>query len=439
MLSGGKSVEALFEVFNLTNSDNNIVSQISGGLLFDFSGTIRSGTGDPRQAQIGVRFRFSSGDFGGDWGMRSSLLRRSVLAAALAAVVSAAPQAADRKLEIEWVDVLGGAATLIVTPAGESILVDTGWPGFDSRDAKRIKAALDRHGLTAIDHLVITHYHADHYGGVPQLAALVPIRHFYDHGPMSALPEDRNFAEMYGAYRAAAKDTTTTLKPGDTIALKQGTGPKLTLTVVAANGEVARRRRHAGQPGLRLRGRPARRHHRQPAQRRLRAPLRQPSTSMTAATSPATSRRSWPARSTASARSTSTRSRTTGRTTATTRCCWPRLKPTVAVMNNGPRKGGAAETFRRLRRCRRCKGLFAIHKNASTGPEVNAAPENIANLEARRRRRTASAPPSTRRRSSSRSRIPGRTRRGRSRSSRPRAVPVPARPRHIMGSSALGP
>jgi len=58
MLTGGKSVEALFEVFNLTNSENNIVSQISGGLLFDFSGTIRSGTGDPRQAQLGVRFRF---------------------------------------------------------------------------------------------------------------------------------------------------------------------------------------------------------------------------------------------------------------------------------------------------------------------------------------------------------------------------------------------
>ena len=137
---------------------------------------------------------------------------------------------------IEWVDVLGGAATLIVTPAGEWILVDTGWPGFDSRDAKRIKAALDKHGLTAIDHLVITHYHANHYGGVPQLAALVPIEHVYDHGPMTALPEDRNFAQMYGAYRAAAKDTTTTLKAGDTIALKQGTGPKLTLTVVAASG-----------------------------------------------------------------------------------------------------------------------------------------------------------------------------------------------------------
>ena len=128
-------------------------------------------------------------------------------AAALAAVLSAAPQAADRQLAIEWVDVLGGAATLIVTPAGESILVDTGWPGFDGRDAKRIKAALDRHGLTAIDHLIITHYHTDHYGGVPQLAALVPIKRFYDHGPMTALPEDRNFAQMYAAYRAAAKDT----------------------------------------------------------------------------------------------------------------------------------------------------------------------------------------------------------------------------------------
>jgi hypothetical protein len=57
-LGGRKSVEVIVEVFNLTNSANNIVSQISGGLLFDFSGTIRSGTGDPRQAQVGLRFRF---------------------------------------------------------------------------------------------------------------------------------------------------------------------------------------------------------------------------------------------------------------------------------------------------------------------------------------------------------------------------------------------
>jgi hypothetical protein len=57
------------------------------------------------------------------------------------------------------------------------------------------------------------------------------------------------------------------------------------------------------------------------------------------------------------------------------------LKPTVAVMNNGPRKGGAAETFRRLKALPSLQGLFAIHKNVATGPDVNAAPENTANLE----------------------------------------------------------
>ena len=72
------------------------------------------------------------------------------------------------------------------------------------------------------------------------------------------------------------------------------------------------------------------------------------------------------------------------------------LKPTVAVMNNGPRKGGAAETFQRLKALPSLKGLFAIHKNASTGPDVNAAPENIANLEAPDAGQSASAPPSTR-------------------------------------------
>ena len=91
--------------------------------------------------------------------MRFSLLRirglhRCGLAAALAGLLAAAPAtAADGALEIEWIDTLGGAATLIVTPAGETILVDAGWPGFEGRDAKRIKAALDRRKLAAMLHL----------------------------------------------------------------------------------------------------------------------------------------------------------------------------------------------------------------------------------------------------------------------------------------------
>ena len=118
----------------------------------------------------------------------------------LAVSVSGACQNySQRLLEIFYVDVEGGAATLIVTPAGESILIDTGWAGFDGRDAKRIQQAISYAGITTIDHLVITHYHTDHYGGVPALAAAVPIGKFYDHGPMEQLAEDADFAKKYAA------------------------------------------------------------------------------------------------------------------------------------------------------------------------------------------------------------------------------------------------
>jgi competence protein ComEC len=310
--------------------------------------------------------------------MRSSLLRRSVLAAALAAAVSAAPHAADRQLEIEWIDVLGGAATLIVTPAGESILVDTGWPGFDGRDAKRIKAALDRHGLTAIDHLIITHYHTDHYGGVAQLAAVVPVRKFYDHGPMSALPEDRNFAQMYGAYRAAAKDTTTALKPGDTITVKQGSGPKLSLTVVASGGEVIAGTGTTPNPACA-------------------AATPQPEDTTDNRRSVAFILRYGPfdffdagdltGDVEANLACPADRVGTVdlyqvthhGQANSNNPVLLATLKPTAAVMNNGPRKGGAAETVQRLKALPSLKGLFALHKNVATGPEVNAAPEHVAN------------------------------------------------------------
>ena len=313
--------------------------------------------------------------------LRSGFLRRSVLAAALVAALSAAPRAADRKLAIEWIDVLGGAATLIVTPAGEAILVDTGWPGNDSRDAKRIKEALDRHGVTAIDHLILTHYHVDHYGGVAQLAALVPIRKFYDHGPMSELPEDKQFAQLYAAYRAAAKDTSTTLKPGSTIALKQSRGPKLSLTVLAAGGDVMTGAETPQNPAC-------------------------------ASVTPQ------PDDTTDNRRSVTFVLRygnfdfydggdLTGDVEARLVCPVDRvgpvdlyqvthhglaisnspvllatLKPTVAVMNNAPRKGGEAETVARLKALPSLQGFFALHKNGATAPEANADPRNTANTEA---------------------------------------------------------
>src|ERR1700687_4639423 len=89
---------------------------------------------------------------------------------------------AAKNLEIYFIDVEGGQATLFVSPSGQSMLIDTGWSGHNSRDAERIAAAAKHAGVKAIDYLLVTHFHEDHVGGVPQLAAKLPVRNFIDHG-----------------------------------------------------------------------------------------------------------------------------------------------------------------------------------------------------------------------------------------------------------------
>jgi len=144
-----------------------------------------------------------------------------------------------RGLEIWYCDTEGGAATLIVTPAGESVLIDSGNPG--KRDAERIhKVARERAKLTAIDHHVITHWHTDHYGGVERLSQLMPIKHYYHHGIPEKLAEDpKNFAVLIEAFKTAASGRDTVLKPGDTLPLKQAEGaPNLEITCLCSNGDV---------------------------------------------------------------------------------------------------------------------------------------------------------------------------------------------------------
>src|SRR5438093_6667436 len=89
--------------------------------------------------------------------------------------------AQSRNLDIYWIDVEGGAATLIVSPSGESMLIDTGWE-VDGRDAKRIRAAAEQAGLKKIDHIIISHYHADHVGGLAALSKMIPIGAVYGRG-----------------------------------------------------------------------------------------------------------------------------------------------------------------------------------------------------------------------------------------------------------------
>ena len=99
--------------------------------------------------------------------------------------------AASGNLEIYWIDAEGGAATLIVAPNGESLLVDTANRRDDDRDANRILAAAKTAGLTKIDILLTTHYHGDHIGAMPALARLIPIEHYMDHGPSVELERPR--------------------------------------------------------------------------------------------------------------------------------------------------------------------------------------------------------------------------------------------------------
>ncbi len=126
---------------------------------------------------------------------------------------------AAKNLEVYFIDVEGGQATLVVPPGGDSLLIDAGWPGYNRRDANRIAAAAKAAGVKRIDYLVITHYHSDHVGGVPQLAEKLPIRNFVDHGTSVETSKD---AQILFAEYAARRDKGNhiVVKPGDTIPVK---------------------------------------------------------------------------------------------------------------------------------------------------------------------------------------------------------------------------
>jgi competence protein ComEC len=162
---------------------------------------------------------------------------RILSALVFAAGVIAQPawaQTPTKTLQIYYVDTEGGQSTLFVAPSGESLLVDVGNPG--GRDTDRIMLALEDAGVRQIDHLVLTHYHGDHVGGLAELAKRVSIKRFYDHGP--AAEGDRaggqGFMEQYAQIHANA--VRTIVKPGDKLSI-----PGLDITVVTSAGQVLTR------------------------------------------------------------------------------------------------------------------------------------------------------------------------------------------------------
>lgn len=164
--------------------------------------------------------------------------RISSLLAPLAALVLAAGGASSasaqhsRPLLIYAIDVEGGQSTLIVSPSGASLLVDTGWPAPVGRDTGRIEAAMLDAGISRLDRVLITHFHTDHVGGVPNLAASgIPIGEFLDHGPNR---EDSDITRHdFAAYLKAIGTTPRRIvHPGDSLDL-----PGLKAIVLTADGE----------------------------------------------------------------------------------------------------------------------------------------------------------------------------------------------------------
>ncbi len=171
-----------------------------------------------------------------------------VLGLAAASTAQAQPSG---HLRIYAIDVEGGQSTLLVAPSGASLLVDTGWPSVngtsadpyqkglhadgmpdqDGRDVSRIEAAMKDAGITQIDHVLITHFHVDHVGGVPNLVAHVKVGEFLDHGPNR---EDSDITRHdYAAYLEAIKGHPRRIvHPGDTIDI-----PELHVVVLTADGE----------------------------------------------------------------------------------------------------------------------------------------------------------------------------------------------------------
>ena len=158
--------------------------------------------------------------------------------------------AAGKTLDIYWIDSEGGGSTLIVTPSGEGVLIDSGNAG--SRDAARIvKAVTEAAGLKQINHYITTHFHSDHFGGAAEVAAKIPLGTVWDNGVPATDPDGgtntARWLKTIAPYQAMKAERRQTMIPGMMLPLKRADGsPNVTMTCVAARSKVWSPRR--GRP-----------------------------------------------------------------------------------------------------------------------------------------------------------------------------------------------
>jgi competence protein ComEC len=299
------------------------------------------------------------------------------LAAAIFALLLQTASAAQPTLDIYWIDVEGGASTLIVTPEKESVLVDTGWPWPPS--AERIYTVATNAGLKQIDYLITTHFHVDHFGGAAGLAKLMPIKNIWDNGAPPADPDSGGGPFKTDDYKKISAQRKV-VHPLDQVPFNETGTNHLVLQVLAARKEI---------PSLAI------------------YPLNPLCSGL----------QTKPIDMTDNANSICLLLNFNGfkffdsgdltwnlegdlvcpfdhvgkvdvyqvahhgMDISNNPLLLATLSPTVSVMDNGPHKGGSADTLKRLRATPSIKTIFQLHRDLRGGYEFNTDDKYIANLQ----------------------------------------------------------
>jgi beta-lactamase superfamily II metal-dependent hydrolase len=285
----------------------------------------------------------------------------------------------DGRLDIYFIDVEGGASTLLVSPHA-SILIDSGYPDNMGRDHDRIlKVVRDVAKLDHIDHAFVSHWHMDHYGNHASVAAEVPIRKFWDRGIPDGLSDDKLFGERIALYRAASQNSSTPVKAGDHIVFDAQNSPPLQATVLTASRQVIA---NTGKPN------PFAAEH-QP--RKVDTSDNAASVSMLYEFGPfrflTCGDLTWNVEA-----ELVTPNNPIGQVdvfmvthhglpVSNNPVLVKAVDPVVAMMCNGPSKGGSTEVISTVRSNKSHQALYQLHRNLSARPEEQAPAEYIANEE----------------------------------------------------------